>query len=109
MQIDIVGENHIVTTEVRAYAEYRVFATLARYAAIVRSARVVLRPAEPGPTGRSILCTLTVFLEPSGFVRVRARRPVAHGAINRAADRLSELMSRRTAQRTTAETSVLEQ
>ena len=99
MRIDVIGEDETITAQVRAYAEYRLFATLARYTQLVRSVRVVLRRAGRDRTGNQIVCAVTVALEPSGYARARASKPLAYGAIDRATERIGDLMSRRTAQR----------
>ena len=98
MRIDVIGEDRTITADVRAYAEYRVFAMLARYAEFVRSARVVLR-AGRDRTGRQMVCSVTVALEPSGYARTRVSKPVVTRAIDDAAERIGNLMSRRVAQR----------
>ena len=99
MHIDVIGEDRTITADVRAYAEYRVFAMLARYAEFVRSARVVLRPAGRDRTGKQIVCSVTVALEPSGYARTRVSKPVVIRAIDDAAERIGDLMNRRVAQR----------
>ena len=75
MRIDVIGEDKTITADVRAYAEYRLFAMLARYAELVRSARVVLRRAGRDRTGKQMVCSVTVALEPSGYARARVSKP----------------------------------
>jgi ribosome-associated translation inhibitor RaiA len=98
MHIDVIGEDRTITADVRAYAEYRVFAMLARYAEFVRSARVVLGRAGRDRTGKEMVCSVTVALEPSGYARTRVSKPVVIRAIDDAAERIGDLMSRRVAQ-----------
>ena len=73
------------------------FAALARHAQRVRRARVVLRWVARDGTNDIVVCVVTVTLEPSGFVRTRAQGQHAYAAINRAAERIGELMRRRAA------------
>ena len=98
MRIDVIGEDATITADVRAYAEYRLFAKLARYARLVRSARVVLR-AGRDRLGEKMVCSVTVDLEPSGYARTRASHPLVYPAIDGAAERIGDLMSRRLPQR----------
>ena len=97
MRIDVIGEDRTITADVRAYAEYRLFATLARHAALVRSARVVLRRAGRDRISKQMVCSVTVALEPSGYARTRVSKPLVYRAIDGAAERIGDLMSRRVA------------
>jgi hypothetical protein len=82
-----------MSAQALAYAEYRVFAVLARHA-VVHSARVVLRRNERDGT---VVCAVTVTFEPTGSARTRASGPQAAVAIDRAVERIINLMRRRTA------------
>jgi ribosome-associated translation inhibitor RaiA len=95
MQIEVISEDKAITAEVRAYAEYRLFAILARYAGFVRSTRVIFRRSGRDGTGGRIVCAVTVALEPSGYARARASNSLVYRAIDRATERVGELMSRR--------------
>ena len=97
MRIEVIGEDESSNTQARTYAEYRVFAALARHTQRVRSARVVLRRAEPGGTGDTVVCAVTVALEPTGSVRTGAQGQHVYAAITRAVERIGELMRRRVA------------
>ena len=99
MRIDVIGEDRTITAAVRTYAEYRLFAMLSRHAELVRSVRVVLRRAGRDRTGKQMVCSVTVALEPSGYARTRVSQPVVIRAIDDAAKRIGDLMSRRVAQR----------
>ena len=99
MRIQVVGEDESIDAQARTYAEYRVFAALARHTPRVRSARVVLRRGERRGRCDTVVCAVTVELEPSGSVRTRAFGPHAYSAINSAVERIGDLMRRRTAQR----------
>lgn len=97
MRIEVIGEDESSNVQARTYAEYRVFAALARHSTRVRVARVVLRRDERDGTCHSVICAVTVEFEPSGSVRTRSRGQHAYEAINRAVERLGDLMRRRTA------------
>ena len=95
MRIDVIGTDDSATPQARAYAEYRLFATLARHARVIRSVRVVLGHVERnGNTGR-VTCAVALVLEPSGSLRARAQGPHALAAINHAAERIGDLMARK--------------
>ena len=87
MRIEVLGENAI-SAQARAYAEYRVFAALARMAERVRRARVVLRTVDRCSGCGGVACTVTVALEGTGSLRVRTTGTHAYAAINRAFVRL---------------------
>jgi hypothetical protein len=73
-RIAVVGDDTI-NTQARSYAEYRVFAALARHLRRVRRVRVVLRHAgEPG-TCDEVTGVATVSLAPAGSLRTRVRGP----------------------------------
>jgi ribosome-associated translation inhibitor RaiA len=97
MRIDVIGEDDSSNAQARTYAEYRVFAALARHTPRVRSARVVLRRDERDGTCDTVICAVTVELEPSGSVRTRSRGQHAYAAINLAVERIADLMRRRAA------------
>ena len=99
MHIEVIGEDDSSTAQARTYAEYRLFAALARHTQAVRSARIVLQRVEGHRTGANVLCAVTVALHPSGVARTRAIGGHAYAAINRAVERVSNLVTRRTAQR----------
>ncbi len=93
MRIQVVADDRCGNPQARTYAEYRVFAALARHTPRVRSARVVLRQAER-QGGPWMVCGVTVALEPSCAVRTEADGSHAYAAINRLVDRIRELMGR---------------
>ena len=96
MLIEVTGDDPS-NAQARAYAEYRVFAALVRHTSRVRCARVVLQRDERKGTCDTVMCAVTVALEPSGSVRTRSRGQHAYEAINRAVERLGALMRRRAA------------
>ena len=94
MRIDIIDEDDSITAQARVYAEYRLFATLARYARAIRSVRAVLHVDRKGVADRAT-CVVTVVLEPTGSAVVRVHGRHVHGAIDRAAGRIRDLIKRR--------------
>jgi hypothetical protein len=99
MRIEVTGTDS-TTPQARAYAEYRLFATLARHTREIRSVRVALGHAGRG--GSAALCVVNLDLEPAGSARVRAQGPHALGAIDRAAARIGDLMARRSSEGTSS-------
>ena len=99
MRIEIIDHDESSHAQARVYAEYRLFAALARYAQFVRGARIVLRRVERDGACDAVVCAVTVALEPSGYSRTRGSGPHAYAAINRAVERIGDLMRRRTTQR----------
>jgi ribosome-associated translation inhibitor RaiA len=98
MRIEVIGTDDSATPQARAYAEYRLFATLARHNPVIRSVRVMLAHAKRNGGGDGVTCVVELVLEPAGSVRTRAQGPHAYGAIDRAAKRIGDLMARRTIQ-----------
>ncbi len=99
MRIEIIDDDESSHAQARVYAEYRLFAALAQYAQFVRGARIVLRRVERDGARDAVVCAVTVTLEPSGYSRTRGSGPHAYAAINRAVERIGDLMRRRTTQR----------
>lgn len=92
MRIDVTMAGEGFEDQTRAYAEFRVFSTLARLSAQVEGARVALTRPPAGP--RSVICDITVTLAGGDRTRVRARGGHAYDAINRAAQRISDGLRR---------------
>jgi hypothetical protein len=95
MRIEVIDNGGLITAQARAYAEYRLFATLARHARVIRSVHVILGPVERKNAAAGVTCVVDVLLEPSGSLRARANGPQSHGAIDRAAERIGDVISRR--------------
>jgi Mg-chelatase subunit ChlD len=95
MCIEVIGAENATITAARAYAEFRVFATLARHARRIRRVTVVLEQVERKGTSGRIACAVHVVFDSSGSARVRAEGPHARGAIDRAAARVGNVMRRR--------------
>ena len=92
--IDVIGTDDSPTPHARAYAEYRVFAALARYTRVIRRVRVELGHADGNGAG-CVRCAVHLTLQPSGSAHARARGPHAFGAIDRVAERIRDVMARR--------------
>ena len=98
MHIEVIGKDDSANAQARTYAEYRLFAALARHTQTVRSARIELERVDGDGSGENVLCAVTVTLQPSGVARARAIGGHAYAAINGAVERVRELMTRRTAE-----------
>jgi len=92
MRIEVTGKNS-VTPQIRAYAEYRLFATLARHARVIRRVSVILGSADPQAAGH-LTCDVDVGLQDSGSVRVLAHGRNMHAAIDLAAERIGYVIER---------------
>jgi hypothetical protein len=86
MRVHVSSPSAAINPQVLAYAEYRLFAVLARYAG-VRGARAVLQEAEG-----AVQCSIIVDFHSTASARARVKGPHAAGAIDRAADRVVRLM-----------------
>jgi ribosomal subunit interface protein len=94
-RITVVSDDDVISAQARTYAEYRVFAALARHTRNVRRVRVVLRQVDAGDTCEKVACVVTVTLEPSGVLRILATGTHVYAAINRAVERLDRALGRR--------------
>jgi ribosome-associated translation inhibitor RaiA len=90
-RISVVADTSI-SAQARTYAEYRTFATLTRHTPDFHRARVVLRERDVAESCDNVTCSLTVALEPSASLRIRATGPHVYAAINRAVDRLADAL-----------------
>jgi ribosome-associated translation inhibitor RaiA len=90
MSMHIVVVNNIAasTEQTRAYAEYRVFTTLAPYSRLVIDVEVCLGSDDGDAT--HVLCSVKVQTASGKGIRIRARGRHPYDAINRAADRIGE-------------------
>jgi len=98
MRVDVAGDAAI-TEQIRAYAEYRMFATLARFSRGIRGVRVTIKKTRSRRSVRNIACEVTVTLDPSGSVRTRVSGPEAYVIIDRAAERIGPLVCEQTGPR----------
>jgi hypothetical protein len=90
MRVYVSSPSPAFGRQILAYAEYRVFAVLARYAG-VRGAQVVL---EDQPDGR-VRCSVTIDFDSAAPARARVKGLHVAGTIDKAAERVVELMRRR--------------
>jgi ribosome-associated translation inhibitor RaiA len=93
MRIRISGIDTPVADEKRAYAEYRVFTSIAPYEPQVGAVDVVI--GRELTARRQFLCTVTVDLGRAGRIKTQARARYPSAAIDRAADRIALLIGRR--------------
>ena len=91
MRIEATDIGRAFGRQTRAYAEYRIFSSLAQFSEVVRQAKVSLAPAA---RGRSVVCSVLVDIETGVPVRVTARGRHAYDAINRVADRVGPALRR---------------
>lgn len=96
MRIMFSGANDIVTDRVRAYTEYRMFTSIARYGNLVRAVQVTLRPRAHNREG--FLCEVVIDAAPSGQIKVQARGTHPTAAIDRVCERAGRLLGQRDAQ-----------
>lgn len=89
MKIDVTDISRTFGRQTRAYAEYRIFSSLAAFSNVVREVSVTLKSGS-----RSVVCSVLVDLDTDSTVQVTAKGRHAYDAINRAADRLSPAMRR---------------
>jgi ribosome-associated translation inhibitor RaiA len=86
MKIDVTDISRTFGRQTRAYAEYRIFSSLAAFSNVVRQVTVSLTS---GATGHSMECSVLISLQTGVPLQVTARGRHAYDAINRAADRLA--------------------
>jgi ribosome-associated translation inhibitor RaiA len=91
MRIEAAEIGRTYGRQTRAYAEYRVFSSLAQFTGVVREAQVSLTPAD---STQHVVCSVVLGLEEGVPVRVTARGRHAYDAINRAAHRLGPALRR---------------
>ena len=91
MKIEVTEISRTYGRQTRAYAEYRIFSSLAAFSNAVRQATVSLTP---DANGHSVHCSVLVGLEAGVAVQVTARGRHAYDAVNRAADRLAPALRR---------------
>jgi hypothetical protein len=90
MRVYVSSPSPALNPQILIYAEYRVFAVLARFAG-VRGAHVVLQDDAEG----CVRCSVTIDFDSAEPARARAKGLHAAGTIDRAAERVVELMRRR--------------
>lgn len=90
MKIAVTNIGRTFGRQTRAYAEYRVFSSLARFSDVVLDATVYLRP--PTVKGRSVVCRVSVTVDRGSRLQVTARGRHPYDAINRAADLIGDAL-----------------
>jgi ribosome-associated translation inhibitor RaiA len=90
-RIAVVGDDTI-NAQALTYAEYRLFAALARHTRRLRRVRVALRHADERGARDKVTCVATATLEPAGSLRIRVTGPHVYAAINRAVERLGDAL-----------------
>ena len=93
MRIEVTDIARTFSRQTRAYAEYRIFSSLARFSDVVREAAVSLTPAAGG---HAVLCSVVVGFEMGMPIRLTARGRHAYDAINRVAHRIGPALRRHT-------------
>jgi ribosome-associated translation inhibitor RaiA len=93
MRISVTDIGCTFGQQTRAYAEYRIFSSVARFSDVVHEADVSLTARRRGGAARCVVC-LTV--NDGGRLRVSARGRHVYDAINRAAERIGEELRRQT-------------
>jgi hypothetical protein len=77
--------------QTKAYAEYRIFSSVARFSEIVLEANISLTSRRAGGSAR---CVVSLTVRGGGRLRVSTRGRHAYDAINRAAARVGDELCR---------------
>jgi ribosome-associated translation inhibitor RaiA len=93
MRISVTDVGSTFGRQTRAYAEYRIFSSLARFSDVVHDADVSLTSTTP-TEGPKALCVVVVTVDDGGRLQVRARGRHVYDAINRAAQRIGDALRR---------------
>jgi len=94
-RIVVLGDKAAVSPQARTYAEYRVFAVVARHTRRVQRVQVVIEPIHGNTGCERLRCVVTVDLEHSRTLRIQGTGPHIYAAINRAVEHLGAAMERR--------------
>ena len=79
--------------QTKAYAEYRIFSSVARFENVIHDASVSLTSRRPGGPAR---CVVSLTVNNAARLRVSARGRHIYHAINLAAERIGEALRRHT-------------
>ena len=93
MRIEVAANDDVVSARIRAYAEYRLFSTLARHAGVIRTVWVILGSSDH-QAGGPFTCEVDVSLQASGSARVVAQGSHMHAAIDSAAKLIGHVIDR---------------
>jgi ribosome-associated translation inhibitor RaiA len=91
MQFMLTGSGLTISNQLRAYAEYRFFTSIAPYASGLAVVQMTL-PQD----GDVYFCTAAIDLAGPGALTIQTRAPHPNAAIDRVAERAARLLSRRT-------------
>jgi ribosomal subunit interface protein len=94
MRIAVTSLNLTLDDQTRAYTEYKVFSALAHFARGIDHVEVILSEQPSRHNGFDTACDVHVILTAAARVRTRACAARAYSAIDRAARRIKEAMSR---------------
>ncbi len=100
-RIIVAGDETLLSPQARAYAEYRMFSVVARHTRRVQRVHIVLTPISGDADGDRVQCAVTVDLEHSPRLQIRATGRHLNEAINRAVARLGAEMDERPEERRT--------
>ena len=89
MQIAIHALNLSLTSQIRAYVEYRMFSATSRFGPVCQLLRITLDERDVIRTGARYRCDAVLDLLPAGSIRVSATSDRLYAAIDEAAERLS--------------------
>jgi ribosome-associated translation inhibitor RaiA len=95
MRIAVTDVGRTFGRQTRAYAEYRIFSSLARFSRVVHDVDVSLTSTRL-THGSTALCVVVVTVGDGSRLHVRARGRHAYDAINRAARRIGDALRRHT-------------
>ena len=93
MKLSVTDVGCTLGRQTRAYAEYRIFSSVARFSHVVHEARISLKSRRGGGAAR---CVVSLTVDDGGRLRVSAGGRHAYDAINRAAARISEALRQHT-------------
>ena len=93
MTISVTDIGRAFGRQTRAYAEYRVFSSVARFSDVVHEARISLTSRRAVSATR---CVVSLTVHDGGRLRVSARGRHVYDAINRAAERIGDALRRHT-------------
>jgi ribosome-associated translation inhibitor RaiA len=98
-RIAVTGDEALLSSQTRTYAEYRIFSVVARHTRRVQRVRVVLTPVHGDAECARLKCAVTVDLDGAPALRIRATGRHIYEAINRAVERLGAAMDRQVEER----------
>ena len=94
MRIAVTDIGATFGRQTTAYAEYRIFSSVARFGSAIRDADVSLSSPRSGGGAR---CVVALTVDDGGRLRVSATGRHVYDAINRAAERIGRQLHRHTA------------